>query len=715
MELSIVNNDNENQDVIIGEVTSSLLSGLKNLEDNEKKTLERESVNLLSKCTSVKVKESSTTGLAIGYVQSGKTLSFTTVTGLAKDNGFRIVIILAGTKNNLLNQTTSRLKEDFHQNIRQFKILQNPNANKDTLLIRRSLKMANKPLILITLLKLGSRIDAVANIFEDEQIQDILGNAPVLIIDDEADQASLNTLERKNAKNNTDDESRTFSSIIGLRDKFINHTFLQYTATPQGPLLIDLMSVLSPDFHVILTPGLKYTGGQTFFRDKIDVLIRRIPENEVYHNRANPLDSPPESLISALKDFYVGAALQLDFVQSQPMFSMMIHPDVRRNASQLFKGWIDEILERWISNFELDDNELIKNEFKSSLTPSIKEGLLAINRPEISLDDIFASVYDCLLDTKTHLVIGNSQSEEIDWSLGCCHILIGGAKLDRGFTVKGLLTTYMPRHSLSISNADTIQQRCRFFGYKQSYLESCRVFLPQNSIDEYISYVEHEEHLREILKVQTTEEFSRTFLLNSRLRPTRNNILRSNLLRRTLNGSKQTNALSHRESNSNLVENLISKFERQMEVHWDYETDDRKHRLVRIPIEEAIQFLLNFKMRSVQDRDLKALTIEYLIYHRDQNSVQTCNLIEMAFEKAEPRERKLVSVDRINNIFSGRSTKNAEVYPGDKAIMLDDSLNIQIYKIKLKNENIPHLHDKIIYTLGFIYPSNLQITLTGIN
>jgi len=398
------------------------------------------------------------------------------------------------------------------------------------------------------------------------------------------------------------------------------------------------------------------------------------------------------------------------------MLSMMIHPDVRRNASQLFKGWVDEILERWINNFELDDDDIIKNEFKSSLTSHIQEALKNLNHQEISEDEILNAVYNCLLDTKTWLVIGNSQDTEIDWSLGCCHILIGGAKLDRGFTVKGLLTTYMPRHSLSISNADTIQQRCRFFGYKQSYLDSCRVYLPQKSVYEYINYVEHEEYLRDILKVQSTEEFSRTFLLTSALRPTRKNILRSDLLRRTLSGSKQTNALSHIESNTSVVQALLSKYKDLMEVRWDFETDDRKHRMVKIPIDDTIQFLLNFKMRTVQDRDLKSLTIEYLIYHRDQNSLATCNLIEMAFNRDEPRKRKLKSRDQINNIFSGRSTKGTESYPGDKSIMEEDSLNIQLHRIELINDDIPLLNqEKVIYTLGLIYPSNLQITLTGTN
>ena len=67
--------------------------------------------------------------------------------------------------------------------------------------------------------------------------------------------------------------------------------------------------------------------------------------------------------------------------------------------------------------------------------------------------------------------------------------------MDRGFTVEGLTVTYMPR-SVGVGNADTIQQRARFFGYKQSYLGYCRVYLDEDARDAYIDYVEHEEDMR---------------------------------------------------------------------------------------------------------------------------------------------------------------------------------------------------------------------------
>ncbi len=642
-------------------------------------------------------------------------MSFTTVTALAKDNNFRIVIILAGTKNNLLHQTTSRLRDDLSAqttNARKYKILENPDK-KDILLIGRTLKQRQKPLIILTLLKHSGRIDKLTEIFSDPQIKINLGSEPTLIIDDEADQASLNTLARRNARNDTDDESRTFEAIINLRNSLINHTFLQYTATPQGPLLIDIMSILSPDFHVVLSPGEKYTGGEKFFNEYRNELIVRIPDDEVFHNTRNPLTKPPKSLISALQDFYIGAAIQIDLLENAPMLSMMVHPDVRRNASQLFKTWIEEIVEKWIENFELNENDPIKTAFFTSFEKRIKTSLQILDKTHLQLNEVLDSIYDCLLDTKIHLVIGGNA--EVEWSLGTCHILVGGAKLDRGFTVKGLMTTYMPRHSISISNADTIQQRCRFFGYKKKFLKSCRVYLPLESIQEYTNYIEHEEHLRSVLKTQSTEEFSRTFLLDRSLRPTRTNILTSDLLRRTLDKSKQTNATTNINHNTNIVELILNKYNRLMDENkFDYSTDDRCHRITKIPIDEAIEFLLNFKMTSVEDMNLKSLTIEYLLYHKDQNSITTCNLIEMAFKRKEdPRVRTIVSSERIKNIFSGRSTTGAGVYPGDKAICEDDSLSIQIHRIKLRNETFPLLHDKIIYTLGLIYPNDLRLSFVG--
>lgn len=103
--------------------------------------------------------------------------------------------------------------------------------------------------------------------FNSMQLKQTLGKAGVLIIDD-GDQASLNGYAYKNSKSEEweDDEyTTTYSSIMKLKGALANHSYIQYTATPQGPLLISIMDLLSPKHHTVLTPGKTYTGGKTFF------------------------------------------------------------------------------------------------------------------------------------------------------------------------------------------------------------------------------------------------------------------------------------------------------------------------------------------------------------------------------------------------------------------------------------------------------------------
>lgn len=117
----------------------------------------------------------------------------------------------------------------------------------------------------------------------------------------------------------------------------------------------------------------------------------------------------------------------------------------------------------------------------------------------------------------------------IPWRDSYSHILVGGQAMDRGFTVEGLTVTYMPR-GLGEANADTVQQRARFFGYKRSYLGYCRVWLEQDVRDAFAGYVEHEEHMREKLLAHAESgrplrEWKRAFFLDQALRPTRRQVL----------------------------------------------------------------------------------------------------------------------------------------------------------------------------------------------
>ena len=305
-----------NFEVKLGERTLDLINRLSKLSEEESDTLLKESSEILSHCINPVDTVGNITGLVFGYVQSGKTMSFTTLSTLAIDNGFRVIIYLTGTKNNLLEQTTKRLRKDLQissVNRRRYKVFQNPISDVNGInTLSNALKIRSKPAILITILKRENYINHLSKLFSSNEIKSKLGNNGVLIIDDEADQASLNTYAKFNSKNEDWEEneySSTYSSILRLKSSLPNHSYIQYTATPQGPLLINLMDLLSPEFHIVLTPGKAYTGGKVFFEDNPNLIIA-IPPKEVYHYKKNNLQECPKSLINALQFYLIGAPIK---------------------------------------------------------------------------------------------------------------------------------------------------------------------------------------------------------------------------------------------------------------------------------------------------------------------------------------------------------------------------------------------------------------------
>lgn len=133
---------------------------------------------------------------------------------------------------------------------------------------------------------------------------------------------------------------------------------------------------------------------------------------------------------------------------------------------------------------------------------------------------------------RTQVIEVNSRQGKtppINWESSYAQILVGGQAMDRGFTVEGLTITYMPRGK-GVGNADTVQQRARFLGYKRSYLGLCRVFLESEVQDAFTAYVQHEEHLRAQLRDHANSgkplsEWRRAFFLDQALAPTRRCVL----------------------------------------------------------------------------------------------------------------------------------------------------------------------------------------------
>ena len=720
MEIQILNHNQQDSFVpIIGDRTTELLNRLSNnLDADEIEVLKKETSEILSYCSNPHISEvQSVTNLVVGYVQSGKTMSFTTLSAMAVDNNFRMIIYFAGTKNNLLDQTTKRLRKDLMstgQNMQYYKLHENPNLH-DIQRIDNELKIQRvKPVILITVLKNAQHINELADVLSSQQLQATLNKQGVLIIDDEADQASLNGYAYKNSKSEEweDDEyTATYSSILRLRSKLLNHSYIQYTATPQGPLLINIVDLLSPKHHTVLTPGKKYTGGKTFFKDEPGLIIT-IPDNEVYHSKHNNLTECPQSLVNALLLHLMAVAIVVKIQQKEPHLSMMIHADKEQDASEKFYGWVTGLINLWASKIESPEQDLAYQDlyrlFKQMYPEAIKE-YQNHNDEYPSFDEIWQELPDIIHDTNIALLISRNKTKDIDWTCSPSHVLIGAEMLNRGFTVDRLAITYMPRHSIGKSTADTIQQRCRFFGYKRNYLYSCRVFLPEDSIYEYVDYVEHEEEMRKWLKEnKSLADVEQLLIISPFLNATRKNILSKKTVTTKLNGWRQMNTFQCIEENSRLVNNFIKNHE--FILYKDYHTSDRNHRFVKLPIDDVIRFLSEYKCQNMPDSARKQATLRYMNYlaNLENNPLRYAYIIQMAYG-GEARERSFdPETQRVKNLHSGRSNSGEQTYPGDKRICFEDSICIQIHYVKLKCDAMQWCNVEA-YTLAIYYPEDFAI------
>ena len=304
-----------------------------------------EAQRILGRCLPPTEPAARETGLVIGYVQSGKTLSFETVISLARDSAYGVVIVLAGTKINLKEQSEKRLMKDL--DIDEGDIwahFSNP-ANSSIAQIDSKLTAWRAHDIEEGHPRYGAKAtEATLRTLSMSLSKVSLQRIPVLIIDDEGDQASLNTKAAKNRRNRgtaPDEQSTTYECISKVRDVVPHHSYLQYTATPQANLLLAQTDLLNPSFAELVTPGKAYTGGQAFFK-KPQRLVVDIPPDEV-PSPTNPLTAAPKTLLSALKFFLLAASHhQLTKVRGRDRNrSMMVHPAMLTTSHRTYKQWME--------------------------------------------------------------------------------------------------------------------------------------------------------------------------------------------------------------------------------------------------------------------------------------------------------------------------------------------------------------------------------------
>ena len=676
-----------------------------------------------------------TTHLVVGYVQSGKTMSFTGVLAMARDNGYRVAIILTGITTNLQSQTANRLEQDldFDTEIDRYSFIGNPSDN-DTSSVVKALRLSDKPLLIIPILKHRKYIDNVTKIFSHEKVKQVLGKETVLIIDDEADQASLNSFGYKNSKktDGEDEQSAIYAAILRMRSKMPGNSYIQYTATPQANILITTMDLLSPKSHTLLIPGEDYIGGKKIFGlEKEDWtygtnLIVEIPEKEVYHKKVKPLKQMPESLRQALM-LHVWAVILVIKWYKRPgikQLTMMVHPTDIIEGNKLFAKWITNEVNLWSESLDKnewhEDRVILQEKFRVLLPEALK---LYPEEGRPTFDDVKNYLPDVINDCKIYRITGDSEddSNNIRWNSHRMNVLIGAQMLNRGFTVEKLATTYMPRYTTSITNADTIEQRCRFFGYKKDYIESCRIYLPKDSIRDYTDYVKHEEELRSLLaSCSSLKEYEHRVMLSPKLRPTRLNVLPKQIVKVKLTKWTKYERMSGMKmviENRNVVETFVNRhlgeahefsLTRYNSIKYP-DGEIKKHALIEIGVMDIIPMLTDYTAGCYDDIVTKSMTIRYLQY-LDTMGLGTVNVIFMSHNQI--RNRKLLDEKegtwRVET-FQGRSNINEnDDYCGDTNLVDADHITLQIHHIALQGLPVADAPNGKTYVLAFHFPEKLQ-------
>jgi len=509
-------------------------------DSSAKKRVIKESKAILGMCHNPSiVGKTNTVGSVIGYVQSGKTTSFNALTMMAIDNGFKLIIVLGGRTKNLLNQNREEYEKtlkffiDTNQSLVPKNTLQSVNNLPLKTLVKRHEFFPAKSLITVHLKHQGHITQLTKRLNE---FPEILEKQNVLIIDDEADNASLNSKVNSNYYN----PSAVYQAIKNLRAVIPRHSFVQYTATPQALLLTSKDDHLSPKWVRFITPGDTYVGTKDLFHEDSHVPIG-IPIKDVAQKDIKEIELP-DSFHQSLKSYLLSAAQAVLLGRKKWLsynITMMIHPHRETDPQDNWGIAIIKLIDDW--RYEINESKSGFLNFNKKLFHNeyldLKKSTANLKEDINNFDDLYDLVL--IIIEELHISVLNASKKNlsilpktVDWN-NRFNIVIGGDLLDRGYVVKGLVTTYMPRTE-SI-NSDTLQQRGRFYGYKKPHLGFIRVWLTDSAISSFQAYLESETALYQSLKDwslsgENLRLWIRLILLDPKMKPCRSSIIGMDLI-----------------------------------------------------------------------------------------------------------------------------------------------------------------------------------------
>lgn len=471
-------------------------------------------------------------GLVIGHVQSGKTANYTGLVAKAADAGYKFIIVIAGIHNNLRRQTQQRIDEAFigrssdpddrrpigvglARDYPNPATLTNINEDFNKKTEEKSgwkINDFSKPVILI-IKKNVTTLQALHKWLKElnAEGEGLIRDIPMLLIDDEADNASINT-------NKEDlDPTRTNAMIRRILGLFAKSSYVGYTATPFANIFInpdaydpEVREELFPrDFIYCLdAPNTYFGAAKVFLNDETSgSYARPINDCEDFipndHKRDVVISELPPSLYKALDEFIVARAIRNLRGQSRQHCSMMINVSrfvavqktVRDFISLRSKKIGEAVRTNYMMPESVSDSNIYMRGLKKAFEDEYANAGFSWGQVKLALNNAFDHLHTYVINSRSDetLDFGKYEREGV----GLTAIAVGGLSLSRGLTIEGLTVSYMYRNTKMY---DTLMQMGRWFGYRPGYEDLCRVHLSRDSLTWYSHIAQASEELTQQIK-----------------------------------------------------------------------------------------------------------------------------------------------------------------------------------------------------------------------
>ncbi len=482
-------------------------------------------------------------GMVVGHVQSGKTANYIGLICKAADAGYKLIVVIAGIHNNLRNQTQFRIDEGFvgrdsarllsnkgdrFIGVGRFDKTRRPSTFTSS--IRdfsknraEGLGIPLQNLIEPAVFVIKKNPSTLKNLLEWLEKHSARSggtvDAPMLLIDDEADNASINIAHGK------DSVARINGQIRSLLRMFERSCYIGYTATPFANIFIDPETddqmfgndLFPRSFIVSLDPPSNYFGPVRVFLDDQETVLRDIHDNEEVLPLKHKIDfnvtALPPSLRNAIRAFVVARAIRLARMHHSPHCSMLVNASRFTRVQAQLRNEIHQAVGAIRSSVRvhggLPEREAVKDPEIAALQ-SVWDS--EYRETGVAWGEVLAFLHESVAPIK--VVEVNSQSSgTLDYigneKSGLNVIAVGGFSLSRGLTLEGLMISYFLRNSMMY---DTLMQMGRWFGYRPGYDDVCRVWMPEEAVGWYAHIAESIELLRDELRDMevanaTPEEF----------------------------------------------------------------------------------------------------------------------------------------------------------------------------------------------------------------